>query len=42
MTKKLFILFVLLSSVTFGQKEKVKESNQDYKDLAYIDAQKCI
>lgn len=40
MTKKLFILFVLLSSVTFGQKEKVKESNQDYKDLAYIDAQK--
>lgn len=39
MTKKLFILFVLLSGVTFGQKEKVKESNQDYKDLAYIDAQ---
>lgn len=40
MTKKLFILFVLISTVAFGQKEKVKESNQDYKDLAYIDAQK--
>jgi len=39
MTNKIFILFVLLSSLTFGQTEKVKESNQDYEDLAYIDAQ---
>lgn len=40
MIKKLFILFIFLSNFSFGQNDKIKESNQDYSDLAYIDAQK--
>lgn len=40
MTKKLFILFILLANFSVGQKEQINESNQDYKNLAYIDAQR--
>lgn len=40
MTKNIFVLIILVFNFTFGQKEKLKLSNQYFYDLEYLEAQK--